>query len=209
VSINGRDSENQVPFSWRPLCSDLPAEDRLFLMAAATLNLTGQLDFSLVLVHWHNETRRAVTYMLPMNNMFNDGRVCLGNFKSGVQTGVSLVDRLVDMLTRFSEAPMNNDLNPDSNVKRSLFRWDVNQNQIPFTLAELKGNTVIAINALTQLEGPLIADALAVNSPKYRQLFVDHLNLLSRCFLKDLPVVLADDKESEVPDDDATVSGNG
>ncbi len=193
----------QVPFTWSPLCSDLPEGEGAFVIAAIIERRTADepphpprtTDFFLLTVHYKTQpTISARMYKLPLNNIYSDGHVCLGYDEDDDDRGNPLFGSsrlclsidLTRSLTRFAMAPLNDDLAPNSAHSAAMFKWDVSQVQIPFTLADLTRNVMISTDPLEALVQPLVADAIALCSDQARTVFQGSIATMSSMFLKSL-----------------------
>ncbi len=62
-------------------------------------------------------------FKLPLPNLFNDGRICMGNSLGAAYANVTLEGLLKALLAHLSESPWGTDMSPDTLRTRQLFRF--------------------------------------------------------------------------------------
>ncbi len=62
-------------------------------------------------------------FKLPLPNLFNDGRICMGNSLGTAQHNATLEGLLKGLLAHLSESPWGTDMLPDAVNSRRLFRF--------------------------------------------------------------------------------------
>lgn len=63
-------------------------------------------------------------FKLPLPNLFEDGRICLGNSLGSVSLNDTLEGLLKGVLNHFTESPWGTDMTPDMGLTKRLFRFN-------------------------------------------------------------------------------------
>lgn len=103
---------------WKP-----PSGMRLHFATKVVDTLDGYMAESSTLFAQSTNTGRTGTYMLPISNMYEDGRICLG--REPTPKRETALEVFADQLNRLYTSPWNSDLAPNLVNTAQVFRFSL------------------------------------------------------------------------------------